>query len=54
LSLIFRFTGILAILAIPAAAGIRLALLLLMIDLVENQKFWSQVPLLSQLHPQGG
>ena len=46
------FTGILAILAIPAAAEMRFALPLLIIGFVDHQKFWSQVPLFSQIHPQ--
>lgn len=45
-------TGILAILAISAAAGMRIALPLLMIGFVDNRSFWSNVPLLNQIHPQ--
>ncbi|MDR9402260.1 MAG: DUF4126 domain-containing protein [Halothece sp. Uz-M2-17] len=45
-------TAILAILAISAAAGMRLALPLLIIGFIENERFWSNVPLLNQIHPQ--
>lgn len=44
-------TAILAILAISTAAGMRLALPLLMIGLLEKEKFWSNVPLLNHIHP---
>ncbi|NBD32100.1 MAG: DUF4126 family protein [Cyanobacteria bacterium] len=45
-------TGILAILAISTAAGMRIALPLLIIGFVESEPFWSNVPLLNQIHPQ--
>ncbi|MFP4133706.1 MAG: DUF4126 domain-containing protein [Halothece sp.] len=44
--------GILAVLAVSAAAGMRVALPLLMIGFVQNQEFWSNVPLLNRIHPQ--
>ncbi|AFZ50540.1 hypothetical protein Dacsa_1886 [Dactylococcopsis salina PCC 8305] len=43
-------TGILAILAISAAAGMRIALPLLIIGFMESRSYWSNVPLLNQLH----
>ena len=43
---------ILAILSASAAAGMRIALPLLIIGLMENEKLWSRVPLLSTIHPQ--
>jgi hypothetical protein len=43
---------ILAILSASAAAGMRVALPLLIIGLMENEKLWSRVPLLSTIHPQ--
>ncbi len=46
------FTALLAILAVSAAAGMRIALPLLVIGFVDNQSFWSNVPLLNQIHPQ--
>ncbi|AFZ43398.1 hypothetical protein PCC7418_1196 [Halothece sp. PCC 7418] len=45
-------TAILAILAISAAAGMRLALPLLIIGFIESESFWSNVPLLNRLDPQ--
>ena len=45
-------TSILAVLAISAAAGMRIALPLLIISLMDNQSFWSNVPFLSRIHPQ--
>lgn len=45
-------TGILAALAISAAAGMRIALPLLIISLTEHQNFWSNVPLLHKIPPQ--
>jgi len=45
-------TSILGVLAISAAAGMRIALPLLIISLIDNQTFWSNVPLLSKIHPQ--
>ena len=44
--------GILAVFAVSAAAGMRVALPLLIIGFVENQEFWSNVPLLNRIHPQ--
>ena len=44
--------GILAVLAVSAAAGMRVALPLLIIGFIENQEFWSHVPLLNRIHPQ--
>ena len=43
--------GILAILSVSAAAGMRIALPLLVIGLI-HRDLWSQVPLLSAIHPQ--
>jgi len=43
---------VLAILSASAAAGMRIALPLLVIGLMENEKLWSRVPLLSAIHPQ--
>lgn len=43
---------ILAVLSASAAAGMRIALPLLVIGLMENEKLWSRVPLLSAIHPQ--
>lgn len=44
--------GILAVLAVSAAAGMRVALPLLIIGFVESREFWSNVPLLNRIHPQ--
>ncbi len=46
------FSSILAVLAISAAAGMRIALPLLIIGFVENQQYWSDVPVLNRIHPQ--
>lgn len=46
------FTALLAILAVSAAAGMRIALPLLVIGFVDSQNFWLNVPLLNQIHPQ--
>lgn len=43
---------ILAVLSASAAAGMRIALPLLVIGLMENEKLWSRVPLISAIHPQ--
>lgn len=43
---------ILAVLSASAAAGMRIALPLLVIGLIENDKLWSRVPILSAIHPQ--
>ena len=42
---------ILAILSASAAAGMRIALPLLVVGLLYGERFWSQVPLLSSLNP---
>ncbi|NEO86387.1 MAG: DUF4126 domain-containing protein [Spirulina sp. SIO3F2] len=44
--------GLLAALSASAAAGMRIALPLLMIGLLQSDRLWENVPLLSQLHPQ--
>jgi len=46
------FSTILAVIAISAAAGMRIALPLLIIGLVQNQQYWSKVPLLNYFPPQ--
>jgi len=43
---------ILAVLSASSAAGMRIALPLLVIGLMENEKLWSRVPLLSRINPQ--
>ena len=43
---------VLAVLAVSAAAGMRIALPLLMIGFIESREFWSNVPLLDRIHPQ--
>lgn len=45
-------TGILAVFAISAAAGMRIALPLLIIGFVESESFWSNIPLINKIHPQ--
>ena len=42
---------ILAALSASAAAGMRIALPLLVIGLIQSHNLWSQVPLLSRIHP---
>lgn len=42
---------ILAALSASAAAGMRIALPLLVIGLLQSQSLWSKVPLLSRIHP---
>jgi uncharacterized membrane protein YeaQ/YmgE (transglycosylase-associated protein family) len=44
-------TELLAILAIAAATGLRVAMPLLLIGLMSGEQLWSNVPLLSQLPP---
>lgn len=44
-------TEILAVLSIAAATGLRLALPLLLIGVLSGPRLWSQVPLLSEVHP---
>jgi hypothetical protein len=44
--------GLLAVLAASAAAGMRIALPLLLLGLLRSDEFWSNVPILSHLHPQ--
>ncbi|MFW6358042.1 MAG: DUF4126 domain-containing protein [Chroococcales cyanobacterium] len=44
--------GILAVLSASAAAGMRVAVPLLIIGLLQAENFWSDVPLLSHIHPQ--
>ncbi|MBD2577390.1 DUF4126 domain-containing protein [Oscillatoria sp. FACHB-1406] len=46
------FVGILAALSASAAAGMRIALPLLAIGLLQNDILWQNVPLLSRIHPQ--
>ncbi|MEM1368022.1 MAG: DUF4126 domain-containing protein [Cyanobacteria bacterium P01_H01_bin.15] len=43
--------SILAVLAASAAAGIRIALPLLMIGLLRQGHWWSEVPLMAHIHP---
>lgn len=42
---------LLAILSVSAAAGMRVALPLLVVGLVKTQSFWANVPLISRVHP---
>ncbi|NES81149.1 MAG: DUF4126 domain-containing protein [Moorea sp. SIO2B7] len=44
--------GVLAVLSASAAAGMRIALPLLIIGLLQNEALWSNVPILSYIHPQ--
>ncbi|PSN06431.1 DUF4126 domain-containing protein [filamentous cyanobacterium CCP5] len=44
-------TEVLAVLSISAATGIRLALPLLLMGLMSGDELWSNVPLLSAIHP---
>lgn len=44
--------GLLAALSASAAAGMRIALPLLMIGLLQSDRLWANVPLLSRVHPQ--
>lgn len=44
--------ALLAALSAAAAGGMRIALPLLLIGLLQNEELWSKVPLLSKLHPQ--
>lgn len=44
-------TGLLAAISASAAAGLRIALPLLVIGLLEIDRLWSNVPLLSYIHP---
>lgn len=44
--------GLLAALSASAAGGMRIALPLLLIGLLRIDKLWSEIPLLSQIHPQ--
>ena len=44
--------GLLAALSASAAGGMRIALPLLLIGLLRIDKLWSEIPLLSRLHPQ--
>jgi len=46
------FVVLLAALSASAAAGMRIALPLLIIGLLQNDLLWSNVPLLSAIHPQ--
>jgi Domain of unknown function (DUF4126) len=46
------FVGLLAALSASAAAGMRIALPLLMIGLLQSDMLWNNVPLLSRIHPQ--
>ena len=43
--------AILAILSASAAAGLRLALPLLIVSLFKTRAFWADIPIASQLHP---
>lgn len=43
---------LLAVLSASAAAGMRIALPLLVLGLFQSDKLWSNVPILSSLHPQ--
>jgi hypothetical protein len=44
--------GLLAVLSASAAGGMRIALPLLLIGLLRIDKLWSEIPLLSLIHPQ--
>lgn len=44
--------GLLAALSASAAGGMRIALPLLLIGLLRIDKLWSEIPLLSRIHPQ--
>lgn len=44
--------GLLAALSASAAGGMRIALPLLLIGLLRIDKLWSEIPLLSRVHPQ--
>ncbi len=44
--------GLLAALSAAAAGGMRIALPLLLIGLLQNEELWSRVPVLSKFHPQ--
>ncbi len=44
--------GLLAILSASAAAGMRIALPLLVIGLLRQEQLWNNVPILSRIHPQ--
>lgn len=44
--------GLLAALSASAAGGMRIALPLLLIGLLRFDKLWSEIPLLSRIHPQ--
>jgi hypothetical protein len=44
--------GLLAVLSASAAAGMRIGLPLLVIALFYSDKFWSNIPWVSQIHPQ--
>ncbi|MDY6784682.1 MAG: DUF4126 domain-containing protein [Cyanobacteriota bacterium] len=46
------FVGLLAALSASAAAGMRIALPLLAIGLLQSDMLWTNVPLLSRIHPQ--
>lgn len=46
------FVGLLAALSASAAAGMRIALPLLLIGLLQSDMLWNNVPLLSRIHPQ--
>jgi hypothetical protein len=46
------FVGLLAALSASAAAGMRIALPLLIIGLLQSDRLWDDVPLLSLIHPQ--
>ena len=43
---------VLAALSASAAGGMRVALPLLLIGLIQNERLWSQVPILARIHPQ--
>lgn len=45
---------VLAVLSAAAAGGLRLALPLLLIGLLQGEQLWSQVPLLRHFSPYGG
>ena len=42
---------LLAVLSVAAAAGMRIALPLLVIGLLQSDNLWNQIPLLSRIHP---
>lgn len=48
----YMFVGLFATLSASAAAGMRIALPLLVIGLLHSDRLWNDVPILSLIHPQ--